>query len=265
MKILALGDITDARVAPFLRIAINRIRKKHGIDFVIANGENAGFIIGPTPDIASTLLSAGIDCLTGGNHTVQNKLLYPLLEENDHLLRPANFPPAVPGRGYSVFRAGGTRILVMNLLGQVHIEPNLDSPFDTASRILSREEGNYDLSFVDFHAEATGEKLALAHYLDGKVTAIFGTHTHVPTADEQILPCGTGYISDLGMCGGSTGILGVKKEVILERMVHRMPVRGIPDNGPLVASGAIFTVDESTARTLSVERIRFSEHDFCEH
>ncbi len=263
MKILALGDITDARVVPFLRVIINRARKEHGVDFVIVNGENAGFIVGPTADTAKELFLSGVDCLTGGNHTVQSKSLLPLLEEEERLLRPANFPPSVPGRGYAIYRIGGIRVLVMNLLGQVHIEPNLDSPFHTADRILSREEGNYDISLLDFHAEATGEKLALAHYLDGRVSAVFGTHTHVPTADEQVLPHGTGYVSDLGMSGGSTGILGLRKEPILERMVEKMPARSLPDMGPLLSTGAFFTVDDSTGKTLSVERVRFKESDFC--
>ena len=255
LKILAIGDLTEPRAALFLKEKLSSFKRKNGIDFVIANGENAGFIMGPTPETAALVFDAGVDCLTGGNHTLQNKFLHRTLENDTRLLRPANYPAAVPGFGYRIFSVNGYRLLVMNLLGRVHIEPVLDSPFTAAEAILRRENGKYDLAVLDFHAEATGEKLALARYFDGRFAAIFGTHTHVPTADEQVLPKGTGYITDIGMCGASGGVIGVKADVIIERYLTALPVRSEPDDSPVKANGAIFTIDTETKKCLSVERV----------
>lgn len=255
MNILAIGDLTEPRAVPFLQEKLDAFCRENHVSFVVANGENAGFIMGPTPDLAEKLRRAGVDCVTGGNHTLQNKFLYTMLENDIHLLRPQNYPPSAPGRGYTILNADGYRLLIVNVLGQVHMEPVLDNPFFAVDRVLQRESGNYDIAILDIHAEATGEKLALAHYFDGRISVIFGTHTHIPTADEQILPNGSGYVTDLGMCGGSTGILGVKKEVVIERMTTRLPVKSEPDNGPMVAYGAIFTVDPDTGRCTAVKRV----------
>ena len=158
--------------------------------------------------------------------------------------------------GYTILTAEGIRILAINLIGRVDMEP-IDCPFRAADRILEREKGSYDIAIVDFHAEATGEKLALGHYLDGRVSLVFGTHTHVPTADEQILPHGTGYITDIGMCGARGGILGMSPEVIIQRFLTRLPERYQAHNGPCMAEGVIFTVDTNTRRTTGIERVRF--------
>ncbi len=259
IHILTLGDITDARACSFIKEKIAAFRRESPVDLVVANGENAGFIMGPHPTTAEELFAAGIDCLTGGNHTMQNKLLYPMLAEDERLLRPQNYPPTAPGSGAYLARVGGVRILVLNVQGQVFMEPALDSPFTAIDRVLSRYAGDYDISVLDIHAEATGEKLALAHYLDGRVSAVFGTHTHVQTADECILPSGTGYISDIGMCGAVDSVLGVKKEAIIERYLTRLPVRPEPAQGPLVATGAYFSIDESSGKCTAVRRVRFEE------
>lgn len=256
LNILAIGDLTEPRVALFLREKLPPFLRENAVDFTVANGENAGFIMGPTPDVAKALFETGIDCLTGGNHTVQNKLLHRSLENDARLLRPANYPAAVPGFGYRVYTVKGYRVLVVNVLGQVHMEPVLDNPFTAVEAVLRREGGRYDVAVLDIHAEATGEKLALARHFDGRFAAIFGTHTHVPTADEQILPKGAGYVTDIGMCGGSTGIIGVKAEVIVERYLTRLPVKSEPDEGPVTATGALFSIDEATGKCVAVKRIR---------
>lgn len=256
MKILAVGDVTEPRAVTYLTEKLPAYRRENGIDFVIVNAENAGFIFGPDPDMADALLEGGADLLTGGNHTLQKKSLHPLLDRSRRMLRPTNYPPEAPGMGHTVLSAAGMRILVMNAIGRVNMEP-YDCPFHAVDRILAREKGNYDLSFLDFHAEATGEKLAMGHYLDGRVTAVFGTHTHVPTADEQILPKGTAYITDIGMCGAQNGILGMAPEVIIKRFLTRLPEKYVAATGSIRAEGVLFTVDPHTRTARSVERVRF--------
>lgn len=256
MKILALGDVTDSRAAAYVAANLPRFRREHKIDFAIVNAENAGFIIGPDPDVAKALLDGGADVLTGGNHTLQRKSLHAALDNDKRLLRPANYPAEVPGMGYTILDVRGYRLLVMNAIGQVNMDP-VDCPFRTLDRILAREEGNYDLSILDFHADATSEKRAMGLYLDGRVDMVFGTHTHTPTADEQILPRGTGFISDIGMCGPKDSILGIDVQTVLSRMVHKLPERWIPAEGDIRAEGVIFTLDDGDHRVVAVERVSF--------
>ena len=257
LKLLAIGDVTTPHAATALSAALWDIRKKHGADLVTVNAENAGFITGPTPETARILLNAGADVLTGGNHILQNPLLHPMLEQDSRVLRPANYPAAAPGVGYTLAEARGYRVLVVNVMGRIHMEPPVDSPFDAIERILTREEGNYDLAILDVHAEATGEKVAIAHHFDGRFAAIFGTHTHVPTADATILPGGTGYVTDLGMCGAEGGILGLDDASVIKRYLTGLSTRFAPAEGPLYADGVLFTVEE-TGRCHGVERLRFS-------
>lgn len=258
IRFMAIGDVTSPKAATALAASLWRIRREHKIDLLAVNAENAGFIIGPSPDLAHTLLDSGADVLTGGNHILQNTALLGMMENDSRVLRPANYPDAVPGFGYTLLTANGYRVLVANLLGRVHIDPPLDSPFIAAERILAREEGRYDLAFLDFHAEATGEKTALAHYLDGKYTAVYGTHTHVPTADLSILPNGTGYVSDLGMCGAEGCILGMERDSVLRRYVTGIPTRFAAGEGEMYADAVIFTADVSTGKTVSLSRVRLS-------
>ena len=256
MKILAIGDVTDARAALYLSKALFPFRRQRGIDFTLVNAENAGFIVGPEPETAELLLDGGADVLTGGNHTLQRKSLHRMLEDSRRVLRPANYPAEVPGMGYTILDARGYRLLVMNAIGQVNMDP-VDCPFRTVDRILEREEGNYDFSILDFHANETSEKRAMGFYLDGRVNIVYGTHTHTPTADEQVLPKGTGFISDIGMCGPKHSILGIDVDTVLSRMVHKLPERWTPAAGDICAEGVIFTLDESTRRVCAVERVRF--------
>ena len=257
MRILAIGDVTSQAGLEHLRKSLWNIRREKNIDFCIVNGENASFITGISPDGADELIKSGADAVTGGNHTMHNKATYTALDEREELLRPINFGDTAPGHGYAILDCAGYRMLVINALGRVHIEPQLDSFYGYIDRLLSREEGKYDFALLDLHAEATGEKLAVGHSYDGKINVIFGTHTHVQTADEQILPRGTGYITDVGMCGESGGILGMNPELVVERMRTKIAHKFQAASGAVVATGALFTLDTSSGRVSSVERIRF--------
>ncbi len=257
MKILVIGDVTSPRGVEHLEKRLWQMRDSHGIDLCIVNAENASFITGASPEMAEQILSAGADCLTGGNHTLRNKATYGFLDREDRMLRPINFGSEAPGSGYTILDCMGYRVMVISAMGTVHIDPVLNSPFDAIERVLSREEGRYDIAVLDIHAEATGEKLAIAHAFDGRIQVIFGTHTHVPTADEQILPRGTGYITDIGMCGESGGILGMDAGLVVERMRTHLPLRFEAASGEPVAYGAIFTVDESKRRVTDVTRVKF--------
>ena len=257
MKILAIGDVTSPGGVEHLRKNLWQVRKKHGVDFCIVNGENASLVYGISPESAENLLRAGADVITGGNHTMRNKAAYTYLDEEAAMLRPVNFGDSAPGRGYGVFDALGYRLLVINAMGNVYIEPVLDSPFSYIDALLKREAGNYDFAVMDVHAEATGEKLAIAYAYDGRINVVFGTHTHVPTADGRILPSGTGYISDLGMCGESGGVLGMNPVVVVEKMRTKLPRKFTPASGVVVADGVLFTLDTATGRVTAIERISF--------
>ena len=256
MKILAIGDVTSPRGVEHLCKNLWKYRKEKGIDFCVVNGENASFISGIAAEQAEELLRSGADVITGGNHTMHAKGASRFLEEMREVLRPVNYGDAAPGRGYDIFDASGYRVLIINALGIVGVEPRLDSPFVYIDRVLSECRGKYDLAVLDIHAEATGEKLAIGHAYDGKINVIFGTHTHVPTADMQVLPKGSGYVSDLGMCGESGGILGMDSEIVVERMRTRLPIYYKPASGDVVADGVIFDVDTSTGAVKTVERVK---------
>ena len=257
MKILCIGDVTSPAGVRHLQDALWRVRRERGVDFCVVNAENASLVSTLSPEQAQVLLSAGADVLTGGNHTMRSRALHSLLDSDERLLRPVNFPEDVAGAGYGIYDAAGYRVLVINAMGNVHIEPVLDSPYPYIDRILRREEGKYDFAILDFHAEATGEKVAMGYAYDGKIQMIFGTHTHVPTADESILPLGTGYITDVGMCGESEGVLGMNPEGVVRRMRSRLSIPFTPAVGKVVAQGVIFTYDTTKRRTTDVRRITF--------
>ena len=257
MNILAIGDVTSPAGVKHLCERLWGVRREYGIDLCIVNAENASLVSGPQPHDADALLAAGADVLTGGNHTLRARGLHAYLEEHTDVLRPLNFPADVPGSGYTVKDVLGYRVLVINAMGNVLIDPVLDNPYGPLDRLLAREAGRYDLAVLDLHAEATGEKLALAYAYDGRIHAVFGTHTHVPTADLQILPQGTGYVTDVGMCGETGGVLGMDAEVVVRRMRTRLPEKFVAARGPVAADGVVFTVDPVTKRTTSVRRIRF--------
>lgn len=254
MRILALGDVVGSATIEFLRQKLWDFRRREQIDFVIANGENTTEIRGLCARDAEELLSVGVDMITLGNHTYGIRDIYPYLESSNHIIRPANYPPTSPGCGYTVCCVDGWRLLCINVNGRVYLDA-FASPFDTVDRILEREKGNYDIAVLDIHAEATSEKLAIAHYFDGRIQVIFGTHTHVPTADEGILPKGSGYVTDLGMCGPTDGIIGTAKEQVIERFRTLMPVHFHVASGPISAHGVIFELRDD--RVKHVRRIQF--------
>ena len=255
MRILALGDVVGRQTVDFLQQRLWELRRREKIDLVIANGENVSDIKGISAKDADALLQTGIDLITLGNHTYGMRDIYDYLENSTRVIRPANYPPEAPGCGYTVCNVDGWRVLCININGRVYLDA-LASPFETVDRILTRESGSYDIAVMDIHAEATSEKLAIAHYFDGRVQVMFGTHTHVPTADEQILPRGSAYITDLGMCGPRNGILGTDRDAVIERFRTMMPVRFSVADGEIHASGAIFELDGTKAK--SVRRISFS-------
>ncbi len=253
MKILALGDIVGAKARDVICKNLWTWRKEVGADFVVANAENVccGNGNGLDRDSALALLQAGVDCITTGNHVFRKHNLHALLEDSTCVLRPANYPDRAPGSGVCILTVNGWRVLVLNLLGQVYLDP-IGDPFDTADRILARYDGDYDCAIVDFHAEATGEKAALAHHLDGKVAVFFGTHTHVQTNDARILPNGTGFLSDLGMCGPSHSILGVKVDCVVHKLREKLPTLFEVGDGETDVRGALFDIDPERNRTTAV-------------
>ncbi|MBQ8747383.1 MAG: YmdB family metallophosphoesterase [Clostridia bacterium] len=243
MRILALGDVVGAAGVRYLTEGrrLSALRQSLGADLVIVNAENSAAGNGVTPESAEALFFAGADVLTGGNHSFRRREAQSLLDDEKCILRPANYPDRAIGHGYCITECAGQRVLVINLAGCVYMEP-LESPFTCADRILRECDGKYDAAVIDIHAEATSEKIALARYLDGRVAAVFGTHTHVATADAQVLPGGTGYITDLGMCGSHAGILGVATAPILHKFLVKTPVMFTPAEGQNEIHGALFEI-----------------------
>lgn len=254
MKILAVGDVTGESGVEFLQSVLKYLIDDEGIDFCIVNGENAASRNGISEKEYNIITDSGADVITLGNHSFDNKDVKKLLLNSD-IIRPANYPGGTDGKGSTVINAGGKRIGIINLVGRVNLL-NVDCPFAAADSEIEKIKDSCDMIFVDFHAEVTSEKLALAYYLDGKVTAIFGTHTHVQTADERILPKGTGYITDLGMTGVINSVLGVEKETIIERLKTSMPVKFQQAYGKSMLCGVIFETDDNTDKCISVRRIR---------
>jgi len=257
MKIFAIGDVVGTAALAYLCERLWKFRDENKIDFVVANGENASEIHGISSSQAKTLLSSGVDLITLGNHGFANKECYNFLCDSNDIIRPANFPPFLPGSGYTVQNICGRKILGINVMGNVFMNQSLACPFETVERILKREEGNYDISILDIHAESTSEKLALARYFDGRINIIFGTHTHVQTADEQILPKGSGYITDLGMSGPVDSIIGADTAQVIERMRTQLPCPMRIAFGEVNVNGVIFELDEFAGKVVGVQRVRF--------
>ena len=256
MRILALGDVVGKNAVQTLEKKLWGIRKQYKADFVIANGENATEIRGLCARDAEALLNCGIDAITLGNHAFGMRDLYPVLDRSAEIIRPANYPPEAPGNGYTILTCNGYRLLCINISGCALLEP-LACPFETVDKILSREAGRYDLAILDVHAEATSEKQALGYYFDGRISIIFGTHTHVATADEQILPRGSGYITDLGMCGPRHSIIGTDVQTVIRKFRTHLPTHFTVADSETVCNGAIFDVDTATRRVTNVARISF--------
>ena len=250
--ILAVGDIVGEPGLRHLERHLRPLKKLKKIDFTVVNGENASGV-GLTEEQAWRIYDAGADAVTLGNHTFGKMQIRNLLDEAKWLLRPANYTGRAPGHGCEIFDLGAVRIRVINLIGRCDLDWKANDPFTTADRLLER--GQADFTLVDFHAEATSEKLALGYYLDGRVSALWGTHTHVPTADERVCPGGTGYITDLGMTGPIESVLGIRPEQSIESFLGGLPGRYAPAEGACKLQGAIFTLDSATGLCTAVERI----------
>ena len=253
INVLAIGDVAGSAGADFLSKKLNGIKKFRSIDFTVINGENVSGL-GITPNQAQDLLDAGADVITLGNHTWGRREIIPFLDDCSYILRPANFSPQVPGRGFGVFDTAFGRICVISLIGRVDLPYGSENPFFEADKILKQLDTGIIL--VDFHAEATSEKHAMAYYLDGRVSAVWGTHTHVQTSDARVFPGGTGYITDLGMTGPCESVIGVNPEQSISRFLGNPPTRYDAACGPTKIEGAVFEIDTDTARCVSVEALR---------
>lgn len=260
-RILFIGDVFGQPGRRALCRLLPRLIEEHTIDFVVVNAENAAGGFGLTPDIARELLDAGADVLTGGNHTWDKPEICSLLEDSERVLRPHNFPATNPGSGVAVIEKDGTRYAVLNLQGRVHMPQLIDCPFAAADRVLADIAGQYDVVVADLHAEATSEKIAMAWFLDGRVHALVGTHTHVQTADEQVFPGGLGYITDLGMTGPHQSIIGVEVAQSLARFRFGRSSRFEAAKGDVRLHGAVATVRSGAPKALNMQRIqvRFAE------
>ena len=259
MNILFLGDIFGKPGRICTGKEIMNLVKKYDVDVVIANGENAAGGIGINPNIANSLLNLGIDVLTSGNHIYKKREIYDYLRTEPRLLKPANFPPGTPGNGFYLFsnhKTSGRKVAVTNICGRVFIE-NLDCPFRTIDAILQILTRETNIIIVDFHAEVTSEKMAMGWYLDGRVSAVIGTHTHVQTADERILPKGTAYISDVGMVGPRDSVIGVKKELVIERFIKMMPQKFTVANDDNWVNGVLIKIDNDTGHATSINRLNY--------
>ncbi len=260
MRILAVGDIVASDGREFIYNNLGRIKKKYNVDYCIVNGENSANTNGITVDIADTLLSCGADVITLGNHTFANKEYADVLNDNKRVIRPINYPPETEGEGFFIDDLGNVRIGVINAIGRVNMDA-VDCPFRAVEKCVSEIRDRADIIVIDFHAETSSEKLAFGNFFDGKVEVVFGTHTHVQTADAHILPGGTAYISDLGMTGVRDSILGVKKEIIMDMYYTRKRFRFDKAEGEVWFNGAVFEVDEKTKKVTGVERLYFSAKD----
>lgn len=257
MRLLAVGDVCGSVGCDYVRAKLSALKKEKNIDVVIINGENSADGNGITPGSAEYLFACGADVITGGNHSLRRKEIFEFLDSNEFLLRPHNLPDAEFGNGYCVADFGKFKMAVINLSGKIYLERvGAENPFIWADKLIKRaNDDGADIIVVDFHAEATSEKIAFGLYLDGKVSAVFGTHTHVQTADEQILKGGTGYITDLGMTGPKNSVLGVKSDIIINRLKDNDMSKFEFADGECKLCGCIFDIDLVTKKTIGIERI----------
>lgn len=257
MKLLTVGDVCGPVGCEEIRRKLPVLKRKYAIDAVIINGENSADGNGITPESADYLFNCGADVITGGNHSLRRKEVYDYLDETPFILRPANLPEAQFGSGYCLVDFGAFRMAVINLSGKIYLERvGADNPFLAVDKLLQKAQTDgAKIIVVDFHAEATSEKRSMGLYLDGKASVVFGTHTHVQTADEQILPLGTGYITDLGMTGVKNSVLGVKSEIIINRLKNNDLSKFEFAEGEAMLCGCIFEIDNNSGKTIKVERI----------
>lgn len=253
MNVLMIGDVVGHTGCDHLRRVLPAVKRQYAVDITIVNGENSADGNGILPVSARHIMDSGADVITGGNHTFRRPEAVNLLEQNACVLRPANYPPGTPGHGIYTVDKGRFRLTVINLMGTAYLE-NLPCPFAALDALLAQEHAPACL--VDFHAEATAEKQALAYYADGRISALIGTHTHVQTADPQILPGGTGYLTDVGMTGPIHSVLGVKPELSIQKMRTKLPVRFATADGPCRMDGVLLTINNTTGKTEAISTIR---------
>ena len=262
IRVLLLGDLVGKPGRDLFARHVEYLRSKYQLDAIIINGENCADGKGITPVIAQFLHNNGVTIITSGNHIFDKKDIFEYLDLSETILRPANYPDACPGKGMTFFSCKGVSVGAMNLMGRLFMPVHINCPFQKAVDLLKEAKKITPLMFVDFHAETNTEKVALANYLDGQVTAVVGTHTHVQTADVQILPQGTAYISDLGMGGSLNSMIGACKEEILHRFLTQMPVRHrVATDAPYVLSGVVITADIITGKALTIESVYIVDDD----
>jgi len=255
MNILMVGDVFGEPGRAAIAKHVPALRQQHAIDFCVVNIENAANGFGVTPLIARQALEQGADVLTSGNHIWDKKEIVEYISKENLLLRPANFPAGTPGSGHITLKAGPHRVAVLNLMGRVFMNP-IDCPFRKADELVPELRKETPIILVDMHAEATSESVAMGWHLDGRVSAVVGTHRHVQTADERVLPGGTAYITDLGMTGPTDGVIGVDRDLILQRFMNQMPVRFEPAKGPAALHGVVIVIDPETGRASDIRRLR---------
>ena len=254
MKILAVGDIVGESGVKKLKEELPKIKKEKNIDFVITNGENSAGGMGLNEKNFKDIMEAWTNVVTMGNHTWGKKDIFKFID-NPNLLRPANYPKGVVGKGLGIYECKGKKIAVMNFLGRVDLNILTENPFVLVKEMVEEIKDEVDMIFIDFHAEATAEKIAMGRFLDGKVTAVFGTHTHVQTADEQILPNGTAYITDLGMTGPKESVIGMNIQASLKRFETTLPEKYKLAEGLCIFNAVVFEIDDETNKAKSIERI----------
>ncbi len=254
MNILAVGDIVGTIGVKELQKRLQKIKNEYNVDFAIVNGENAAEGMGITLKNFKDILSAGADCVTMGNHTWGKKEIFSFIDE-PKLIRPANYPKSVCGKGYNIYKCKDKKIAVINALGRAEISIMLDNPFEVVREIIQKIKSEVDVIMFDFHAEATAEKKAMAYYLDGEITAIFGTHTHTQTADEQILEKGTAFITDIGMTGPKNGVIGMDKDAALKRFTTSLPERYKIATGEAMFNSVLFEIDDNTNKVTKIVKI----------
>ena len=251
MKILAVGDIVGSTGIQELQTSLKVIKRKYDVDFTIVNGENASDGIGITEKDFNDITKAGADCVTMGNHTWGKKDIFKIID-NPKIIRPINYPEGVCGKGFNIYRVKNKKIAVINAIGRAEMNVMTDNPFLIIKNTVDKIKSKVDIIVLDFHAEATAEKKAMAYYLDGEVTIIFGTHTHVQTADEQILEKGTAYITDIGMTGPQDSIIGMEKEVALKRFLTSLPEKYKVATGKAILNGVLFDINEETNKVQKI-------------
>ena len=259
MRILMVGDVVGKPGRTVLHEELPRLKSEHRVDFCIVNAENSAGGIGITPDIADTLLRQGADVLTLGNHAWGKREIFPYLDEQPRLLRPANYPPGAPGQGYGVYSHPKGMVGVVNLQGRTFMEP-VDDPFRAIDAIIEMLAVRCKIIFVDFHAEATSEKQAFGWYVDGRVSAVVGTHTHIQTADERILPEGTAYLTDVGMTGPMHSVIGMRCDIVVPKFLSLLPARFEVAEGEAQLCGVMIEIEEATGNATDIYRIQTPTH-----